>query len=46
MPDMRGKLASQGFEPVGNTPEQFAAYIQSEITKWGKVIREAGIRAE
>ena len=46
MPDMRGKLASQGFEPVGNTPEQFAAYIQSEIAKWGKVIREAGIRAE
>ena len=45
-PDLRGKLTSQGFEPVGNTPEQFAAYIQSEIAKWGKVIREAGIRAE
>ncbi len=45
-PDMRSKLASQGFEPVGNTPEQFAAYIQSEIAKWGKVIRDAGIRAE
>ena len=46
MPDLRGKLMSQGFELAGTTPEQFAAYIQSEIAKWGKVIREAGIRAE
>ncbi len=45
-PDLRDKLKSQGFEPVGNTPDQFAAYIKSEIAKWGKVIRDAGIRAE
>jgi tripartite-type tricarboxylate transporter receptor subunit TctC len=45
-PDMRDKLKSQGFEPLGNTPDQFAAYIKSEITKWSKVIRDAGIRAE
>ena len=43
---LREKLADQGFEPIGDTPEQFAAYIKSEIRKWGKVIREAGIRAE
>lgn len=44
--EMRERLVAQGFEPVGNTPEQFGAYIKSEIAKWGKVIREAGIRAE
>src|SRR5262245_10904254 len=45
-PALREKLADQGFEPVGDTPEEFAAYIRSEIGKWGKVIRDAGIKAE
>ena len=31
-----------GAEPVGNTPEQLGEFIQSEIAKWGKVIRAAG----
>ncbi len=44
--EMRERLVAQGFEPVGGTPEQFGAYIKTEIAKWGKVIREAGIRAE
>ena len=44
--DTREKLGAQGFEPVGGTPTEFAAYIKSEITKWGRVIREAGIKAE
>ncbi len=44
--DTRDKLKSQGFEPAGSTSEAFAAYIKSEIAKLGKVIREAGIRAE
>ena len=43
---LREKLVDQGFEPIGDTPEEFAAYIKSEIGKWGKVIREAGIKAE
>jgi tripartite-type tricarboxylate transporter receptor subunit TctC len=43
---LRAKLADQGFEPVGDSPKEFAAYIRSEIAKWGKVIRDAGIRAE
>jgi tripartite-type tricarboxylate transporter receptor subunit TctC len=34
-----------GAEPMGGTPEQAAAYIQAEQDKWGKVIREAGIKA-
>ena len=45
-PDMRERLGAQGFEPVGNTPAEFAAYIKSEIAKWGRVIREAGIKPE
>lgn len=44
--DVRQTLSNHGFEPVGNTPQEFAAYIKAEIAKWGKVIKEAGIRAE
>ena len=46
VPETHERLAAQGFEPVGGTPEAFAAYIKSEIAKWGKVIRAAGIKAE
>lgn len=45
-PDVRDSLMAQGFEPVGSSPADFAAYIKSETAKWGKVIRDAGIRAE
>ncbi|MBI3068345.1 MAG: tripartite tricarboxylate transporter substrate binding protein [Betaproteobacteria bacterium] len=45
-PDVHRTLSNHGFEPVGNTPQEFAAYIKAEIAKWGKVIKEAGIRAE
>jgi tripartite-type tricarboxylate transporter receptor subunit TctC len=44
--ELRERLAAQGFEPVGGSPAEFTAYIKSEIAKWGRVIREAGIRAE
>ena len=46
LPQVRDHLLAEGAEPVGNTPEQFGAFIKSEIDKWGKVIRAAGIRAE
>jgi len=46
VPETRARLADQGFEPVGNSPEEFGAYIKSEIAKWGKVIGDAGIRPE
>ena len=45
-PHMREYLAKQGLEAVGNTPEEFAAFIQSETGKWGKVIRLTGAKAE
>ena len=46
VPDLRERLASQGADPVGNTPDQFTAFIQNEIAKWAKVIRAAGIKGE
>ena len=45
-PDVRERMIALGFEVVGNTPEQFAAQIKTDIARWGKVIREAGIRAD
>jgi tripartite-type tricarboxylate transporter receptor subunit TctC len=45
-PDIRDRLKGLGAEPVGNTPEQYTAFIQNEIAKWTKVIRAAGIKGE
>jgi tripartite-type tricarboxylate transporter receptor subunit TctC len=43
-PDMREKLAAQGADPFINTPEQFASIIRSDSARYGKVIRDAGIK--
>ena len=45
-PDMREKFLAMGAEAVGSTQEQFGAFIKSETAKWGKVIRDANIKAE
>lgn len=45
-PAVRERLETLGCEPVGGTPAQFAAYFKAEIEKWGKVIRNAGVRLE
>ena len=45
-PDMKEKLDSIGFVPVANTPDEFAAVIKAETTRWGKVIKEANIKVE
>lgn len=44
--EVADKLAAAGFDPVGNTPEQFGAHIRSEIGKWAKAIKDANIRVE
>jgi tripartite-type tricarboxylate transporter receptor subunit TctC len=44
-PEMRERLSKEGADPVGSSPEEFGAYIKSEIAKWGKVIRAANIQA-
>ncbi len=45
-PDVKDRLASVGAEAVGNSPEAFAAYIQSERAKYARVIKDANIGAE
>ena len=42
--DVRRHLATLGFEPVVNTPEEFGAQIRSEVMRWSRVIREAHIK--
>ena len=44
-PDMRAAFTKLGLDMVGNTPTEFAAIIKSDIAKWAKVIKEAGITA-
>jgi tripartite-type tricarboxylate transporter receptor subunit TctC len=45
-PDVRERLATLGFKPVANKPEEFAARIKLEIEKWGKVVHDANLRIE
>jgi tripartite-type tricarboxylate transporter receptor subunit TctC len=45
-PTVKDKLASQGAILVGNTPDQFRAFIANETTKWAKVIKDAGVHTE
>jgi tripartite-type tricarboxylate transporter receptor subunit TctC len=44
--DVKDRLAADGAEPVGSSPEEFAAFIKSEIDKWARVARAAGIHPE
>jgi len=44
--DIRSRFESIGIEPVGNTPEQAAKFLDDEIAKWSKVIKVAGVKPE
>jgi tripartite-type tricarboxylate transporter receptor subunit TctC len=44
-PETRERLLAMGLDPVGMPPIEFTAYLKTETAKWGKLIREAGIRA-
>jgi tripartite-type tricarboxylate transporter receptor subunit TctC len=44
-PEMRAKIAAQGSDVVGNTPEEFAAFIQAELPKWAELVRISGATA-
>ena len=46
LPDVRERMFNLGMEVVGSTPEQLAALVNSDITKWGKVIKESGVRVD
>src|SRR6266581_3967668 len=45
-PDVRSRMQTLGADPSGNTPEEFARFIRDDQAKWGKLMREAGIKAE
>ena len=45
-PEMKERLASLAFTPVGDTRQQFSAFIKSEIAKWGKAVKESGAKAD
>ena len=45
-PDMRERLIAQGAEPLGGSPADLRKYLAEEISKWGKVIRDANIKAD
>ena len=46
LPAVKEQLTKMGFEIVANTPEQYAVFLREENVKWGKVVRDLGLRAE
>ena len=46
LPDIQQRLIDLGFDPIGGTPEQFAANIKSETEKWARVIKNAGVKLD
>jgi tripartite-type tricarboxylate transporter receptor subunit TctC len=46
MPDIRNRILADASEPVGNRPEEYAAFIQSEIAKWRVVIKQANMKPD
>ena len=46
LPEVRERLAALGAEPVGSTPAEFGAFVRAENARWGRIIREKGIRSE
>jgi tripartite-type tricarboxylate transporter receptor subunit TctC len=45
-PDLAKRLSNEGADPVGGTPEQFAALIKEEIPRWGKVVKDSGAKVD
>ena len=46
VPSLRERLVRDGVDPVGNSPQEFAAFIRSEMAKWGKVVKAAGMKLD
>ncbi|MFL6719894.1 MAG: Bug family tripartite tricarboxylate transporter substrate binding protein [Burkholderiaceae bacterium] len=45
-PDVQKKLAVQGAIPLGSTPEEYGAYIKSELTRWAAIVKQTGVSLE
>ena len=46
VPELRAKLVQQGADPIGSSPEEFAAYMRAETAKWAKVVKASGATAQ
>ena len=46
LPEVRDRFDTLDIRPIGSTPEQFSAYIKSEIARWGKVVRQSGAKPD
>jgi tripartite-type tricarboxylate transporter receptor subunit TctC len=46
LPDVQAAFRLQGVEAIGGSPQQFGLHLQSQMTKWGTLVRDAGIRIE
>ena len=44
--DVKERMAGQGLFVVANTPEQFAEFLKAEIPKWGKIVKDAGVKPQ
>jgi tripartite-type tricarboxylate transporter receptor subunit TctC len=42
-PDVQARISREGADPVGSSPAQFTARVKSEIDKWAKVVKAAGL---
>jgi len=45
-PELRERLAGEGADPIGGTPEEFSAHIKTELMRMGKLVRDARIKPE
>jgi tripartite-type tricarboxylate transporter receptor subunit TctC len=45
-PEMRDRLAQQGVDPIIDSPEEFGAYVNAELARWGKVVRDSGAKLD
>jgi tripartite-type tricarboxylate transporter receptor subunit TctC len=45
-PEIKARMAEIGLTPMGNTPEQFDAFIKVEIDKWAKVVKASGAKSD
>ena len=45
-PDVRRRIEAEGATPVGNTPQEFAAFVSAEIPRWGRVVKYSGAKPE
>jgi len=45
-PEVRKRMADFGFEPIGNSPEDFGSFVKEDIARWAKLVKETGAKVE